>query len=51
MQPYLVTSTRELVWMTGRQILRISGKEVALRVVPEGSEFLMRWRTATSSAF
>jgi hypothetical protein len=43
-QPYLVTSNRELIRVNGQQILRISGQEVALRVVPEGSEFLMRWR-------
>jgi hypothetical protein len=43
-QPYLVTSDRELIRVNGQQILRIRGQEVALRVVPEGSEFLMRWR-------
>jgi hypothetical protein len=42
--PYIVTSNRELIRVNGQQILRISGQEVALRVVPEGSEFLMRWR-------
>ncbi|HEX3050478.1 MAG TPA: toprim domain-containing protein, partial [Aggregatilineaceae bacterium] len=43
-QPYLVTSTRELVRLKDQQILTIHGQEIALRVVPEGSEFLMRWR-------
>jgi DNA primase len=43
-QPYLVTSTRELIRLKGQQILTINGREFALRVVPEGSEFLMRWR-------
>jgi hypothetical protein len=43
-QPYLVTSTRELIRLKDQQILNISGQEVALRVIPEGSEFLMRWR-------
>jgi hypothetical protein len=27
-----------------QQILRIRGQEIALRIVPQGSEFLMRWR-------
>jgi hypothetical protein len=43
-QPYLVTSTRELRRLTDEQIITISGHEVALKVVPDGSEFLMRWR-------
>lgn len=43
-QPYLVTSTRELIRLKDQQILTIHDQEVALRVVPEGSEFLMRWR-------
>ncbi|MBZ0291315.1 MAG: hypothetical protein K8L99_01995, partial [Anaerolineae bacterium] len=43
-QPYLVTSTRELRRLTDEQIITISDKEVALKVIPEGSEFLMRWR-------
>lgn len=42
-QPYLVTSTRELRRLTDEQIITISDKEVALKVIPEGSEFLMRW--------
>jgi len=42
-QPYLVTSGRELIRLNGQQILEIGGQEIALRVVPEGSEFLMRW--------
>src|SRR5690606_14287444 len=43
-QPYLVTSGRELIRLNGQQILSIGEQEIALRVVPEGSEFLMRWR-------
>ncbi|NDJ76038.1 MAG: hypothetical protein GYB65_07245 [Chloroflexi bacterium] len=43
-QPYLVTSGRELIRLNGQQILSIGGQEIALRVIPEGSEFLMRWR-------
>ena len=43
-QPYLVTSSRELKRVTDEQIISIDNKEVALRVVPEGSEFLQRWR-------
>jgi hypothetical protein len=45
-QPYLVTSSRELVRLSDAQIIPINGKEVALRVLPEGSDFLMRWRFA-----
>jgi hypothetical protein len=43
-QPYLVTSSRELKRVTDEQIISVDGKEIALRVVPEGSEFLQRWR-------
>ncbi|MCS7069957.1 MAG: hypothetical protein NZM00_00510 [Anaerolinea sp.] len=43
-QPYLVTSSRELVRIGDAQIIALGGKEVALRVLPEGSDFLMRWR-------
>ena len=43
-QPYLVTSTRELIRLKDQQILTIHDQEIALRVIPEGSEFLMRWR-------
>jgi hypothetical protein len=43
-QPYLVTSTRELRRLSDEQIITINGQEVALKVIPEGSEFLMRWR-------
>ena len=43
-QPYLVTSSRELRRLTDEQIITVSDKEVALKVIPEGSEFLMRWR-------
>jgi hypothetical protein len=43
-QPYLVTSSRELVRLADAQIIALGGREIALRVLPEGSEFLMRWR-------
>lgn len=43
-QPYLVTNTRELRRLSDEQIITISGQEVALKVIPEGSDFLMRWR-------
>ncbi len=50
-QPYVVTSTRELVRLKDQQILTIHGQEIALRVVPEGSEFLMRWRHSDIQRF
>lgn len=43
-QPYLVTSSRELLRLNDEQIINLNGKEVALRVIPEGCDFLMRWR-------
>ena len=43
-QPYLVTSTRELRRLSDEQIMTINNQEIALKVIPEGSEFLMRWR-------
>jgi hypothetical protein len=43
-QPYLVTSSRELRRLSEEQIIKINEQEVALKVIPEGSEFLMRWR-------
>ncbi|MDX1992562.1 MAG: hypothetical protein SF029_09235 [bacterium] len=43
-QPYLVTSSRELRRLSDEQIITLNGQEVALKVIPEGSEFLMRWR-------
>jgi hypothetical protein len=43
-QPYLVTSDRKLYRLDSQQILALNGKEIALRVIPEASEFLMRWR-------
>ncbi|HEX2618575.1 MAG TPA: hypothetical protein VHL11_00475, partial [Phototrophicaceae bacterium] len=43
-QPYLVTGSRELRRLTDEQIIQLNGQEVALRLIPEGSEFLMRWR-------
>ena len=50
-QPYLVTSTRELVRISDAQIIPLNGKEVALRVLPEGSDFLMRWRFSDIQRF
>ena len=44
MQPYLVTSTRELIRLTDQQIVTVGGREIALRDVPGGGEFLLRWR-------
>ncbi len=44
LQPYLVTSTRELRRLSDEQVITVNGREVALRAIPEGSEFLMRWR-------
>ncbi|TVR20159.1 MAG: hypothetical protein EA396_11075 [Anaerolineaceae bacterium] len=43
-QPYLVTSTRELKRVGDEQIIPMGGGEVALKALPEGSEFLMRWK-------
>ena len=50
-QPYLVTSTRELIRLKDQQILTIHDQEIALRVIPEGSEFLMRWRYSDIQRF
>lgn len=50
-QPYLVTSTRELRRLTDEQIITLNNQEVALRVIPEGSEFLMRWRYSDIQRF
>jgi DNA primase len=44
LQPYLVTSKRELRRLDDQQVIPLNGHEAALRVVPEGSEFLRRWR-------
>jgi hypothetical protein len=43
-QPYLVTSTREMRRLADEQIVTVNEQEVALKVLPEGTEFLMRWR-------
>ncbi len=43
-QPYLVTSARELRRLSDEQIITVNNQEVAIKVIPEGSEFLMRWR-------
>jgi DNA primase len=50
-QPYLVTSTRELRRLTDEQIISLNGQEIALKVIPEGSEFLMRWRHSDIKLF
>lgn len=50
-QPYLVTGTRELRRLDEEQVFSVSGREVALRVVPEGSEFLQRWRYSDIKRF
>ena len=43
-QPYLITSERELKRLGDEQILQLNVREVALKVIPEGTEFLMRWK-------
>ena len=50
-QPYLATGTRELKRLTDEQIIQLNGNEVALRVIPEGSEFLMGWRSGDIQRF
>ena len=50
-QPYLVTSSRELMRLCDEQIVTLDSKEVALRVIPEGCDFLMRWRFADIQRF
>ena len=42
--PYMVTSERELIRLDKSQLIQIGKQKVALRVVPEGTEFLQRWR-------
>jgi hypothetical protein len=49
--PYLITSTRELRRIADEQILTVNGQEIALKVLPEGSEFLMRWRYSDIKRF
>ena len=49
--PYLVTSTRELIRLGDQQILTLGGREVALRDLPYGGEFLMRWRYSDIQRF
>lgn len=44
LQPYLVSSARELVRLNGAQVVEVGGREIALRSIPEGGDFLMRWR-------
>ncbi len=50
-QPYLITSKREFKRLTDKQVLQIGGQEIALRVLPEGSEFLRRWRYSDIQRF
>lgn len=50
-QPYLVTSDRKLHRLADAQILTLNDKEVALRVIPEATEFLMRWRIGDIQRF
>ncbi|MEO8611030.1 MAG: hypothetical protein ABI690_24250, partial [Chloroflexota bacterium] len=50
-QPYLVTSTRELRRLSDEQIISINNQEIALKVIPEGCEFLMRWRYSDMRRF
>ncbi len=50
-QPYLITSTREMRRLADEQILKVADQEIALRVLPEGSEFLMRWRYSDIQRF
>ena len=49
--PYLVTSTLELIRVSDQQILTIGGREIALRDLPYGGEFLMRWRYSDIQRF
>ena len=49
--PYLVTNTRELIRLGDQQILTLGGREVALRDLPYGGEFLMRWRYSDMQHF
>ena len=50
-QPYLVTNHREIRRVEEAQIITIGDQEVALRVLPEGSEMLMRWRYSDIQRF
>ncbi len=50
-QPYLVTSTREMRRLRDEQIITVNDQEVALKVLPEGNEFLMRWRYSDIKRF
>jgi DNA primase len=50
-QPYLVTSDRKLHRLEDAQILTLNNKEIALRVIPEATEFLMRWRIGDIQRF
>ncbi|MBE2182400.1 MAG: hypothetical protein IAE89_03140 [Anaerolineae bacterium] len=50
-QPYLVTSSRQLLRLSEAQIVTLNEREVALRVIPDGCEFLMRWRFSDIQRF
>lgn len=50
-RPYLVTSHREIRRIEDAQIISIGDQEIALRVLPEGSEMLMRWRYSDIQRF
>ncbi|NJL56571.1 hypothetical protein HC928_16445, partial [bacterium] len=45
------TSTHELRRLTSEQIIQLNGQEVALRTIPDGCEFLMRWRYRDIQSF
>lgn len=49
--PYLVISSRDLIRLSDEQIIKLGGHEVALRVMAEGSDFLMRWRFSDIQRF
>ncbi len=49
--PYLLTNQRQLVRLTHEQIVSLNGREVALRAIPEGCAFLMRWRYSSIQKF
>ena len=49
--PYLVTSDRKLHRIGEEQIITLNDKEIALKVIPEATEFLMRWRVVDIQRF
>ena len=50
-KPDLVTSSRERLRLNDEQIISLNDQELALRGLPEGCEFLMRWRFANIQWF